>query len=172
MILAVCGLSLLGAAGCDDSVETPEGFAEAGAGPLGFAHPEDWTETPEAESMSDATAQFLAPLDDADSPTGILVFSSPEEGRELDGRVQNAKASYPSTFPDFEVVEETDLEVPGAEGAVLLEFTYTTDADEDAHSFDVITGSEDEEVVFRVAGPEDALDEDLARRIIDTLSFD
>lgn len=171
MISAVCGLALLGAVGCDDSVDVPEGFVEAQAGPARFAHPEDWSEVAEDERIEGAQAQFEAPAGDADTPTGILVFTSPDEGRSLDGRVQNARGSFPTTFTDFEVTGESDLEVSGADGAVLLEFTYATDAGETALSFDVITGTEEDEVVFRVAGPEESLDESLARRIIDTLTL-
>ncbi len=50
--------------------------------------------------------------------------------------------------------------------------TYSTDGNETAHSYDVLTTSEDDETVFRVAGPDDMLDDDLARRIIDTLTFE
>lgn len=171
MISALCGFALLGTAGCDDSVEVPEGFVEAQSGPASFAHPEDWSEVSEGERIADAQAQFEAPAGDADPPTGILVFTSPDEGRSLEGRVQNTKESFPTTFPDFEVTGETDIEVSGAEGAVLLEFTYTTDAGGTARSFDVITGTEEDEVVFRVAGPEGSLDEGLARQIIDTLTL-
>ncbi len=171
MISAVCGLALLGAVGCNDSVEVPEGFVEAQAGPARFAHPEDWSEVSEDERIADAAAHIETPAGDAGTPTGILVFTSPDEGRSLGGRVQNAKGSLLTTFPDFEVTDEGEVEVPGAEGAVLLEFTYTTDAGETAISFDVITGTDDDEVVFRVAGPEESLDESLARQIIDTLTL-
>jgi len=172
MILAALGAVALGASACDGGVEVPAGFVEAEAGPVRFAHPEDWTEADAADRIEGAIAQFQTPTEGDATPAGILVFASPATEAEFEGLVRNDKTSYSNTFSDFDMVDETDIEVAGAEEAVLLEYTYSTDAGENAHSYDVLTVTAEDEAVFRVAGPEDLLDEDLARQIIDTLSFE
>ncbi len=171
MILAICGTAALGLGACNGT-EVPDGFVEAEAGPARFAHPEDWTELDEAGRVEGADAQIEAPSGEGATPAGILVFTEPATGAEFEGLVRNAKTSYSDSFPDFEMVEETDIDVAGAEETVLLEYTYSTDTGETARSYDVLTTSDDDETVFRVAGPEDSLDDGLARQIIDTLTFE
>ncbi len=85
---------------CDSGPEVPDGFTEAAAGPVTFAHPEDWTEG---------------------SPTG------------------------------------------GAD-STLLEYSFDSEG-ASVHSWDVVAeGPDGEQVILRVAGSEDGLDEDTAER--------
>ncbi len=66
---------------------------------------------------------------------------------------------------------QADTEVDGADSATLLEYSFHSEG-APVHSWDVVAeGPDGEQVIFRVAGSEDILDEDTAERILDTLSF-
>lgn len=150
---------------CDSGPEVPDGFTEAATGPVTFAHPEDWTE---GSPTGGAELQIEGP--EGGVQTGIQVFVDDEQGDPA-ARATALAAELRTTFEDFEVVGQTDTEVDGSESATLLEYTFAAEG-ASVHSWDVVAeGPDGEQVIFRVAGSEDGLDEDTAQRILDTLSF-
>ena len=93
-----------------------------------------------------------------------------EEGGSA-ARASALAAELRTTFEDFEVVGQTDTEVDGADSATLLEYSFDSEG-ASVHSWDVVAeGPDGEQVILRVAGSEDGLDEDTAERLLDTLSF-
>ena len=159
--LMVAGLILVA---CDSGPEVPDGFTEAEAGPVTFAHPEEWTE---GSPTGGAELQIEGP----DAGAGVQVFVDDEEGDPA-ARATALAAELRTTFEDFEVVGQSDTEVDGVQSATLLEYTFTRPEGGTIHSWDVLAeGPDGEQVIFRVEGTEDELDEDAVQEIIDTLSF-
>ncbi|MDQ3771342.1 MAG: hypothetical protein M3343_04530 [Actinomycetota bacterium] len=151
--------------GCDSGPEAPDGFTEAAAGPVTFAHPEDWTE---GSPTGGAELQIEGP--EGGVQTGIQVFVDDEAGDSA-ARATALAAELRTTVEDFEVLGQADTEVDGADSAALLEYSFASEGAL-VHSWDVVAeGPDGEQVIFRVAGSEDILDEDTAERILDTLSF-
>ncbi len=166
MARALIGLMMAGfiLVACDSATEVPDGFTEAEAGPVTFAHPENWTE---GSPAGGAELQIEEP----DGDSGVQVFVDNEEGDPA-ARATALAAELRTTFEDFEVVGQSETEVDGAQSATLLEYTFTRPEGGTVHSWDVLAaGSDDEQVIFRVEGTEDELDEDAVQEIIDTLSF-
>ncbi len=169
MARLVIGLMLAGIilAACDSGPEVPDGFAEAQAGPVTFAHPENWSESSPAGG---AELQIEGPASDGGAQTGVQVFVADEEGDPA-ARATALAAELRTTFEEFEVIEQSETEVDGAESATLLEYTFAA-PEGDVHSWDVLAaGPDGEQVIFRVAGSEEDLDEETAQEILDTLSI-
>jgi hypothetical protein len=169
MARALIGLVVAGVllAACDSGTEVPDGFTEAEAGAVTFAHPEDWTE---GSPTGGAELQIEGPEGDGTAQTGVQVFVADEEGDPA-ARATALAAELRTTFDEFEVVEQSETEVDGAESATLLEYTFTT-PEGDVHSWDILAvGPDGEQIIFRVAGSEEDLDEETAQEILDTLSF-
>jgi hypothetical protein len=170
MVRALMGLMVaaLLLPGCDSGAEVPDGFTEAETGPVTFAHPDDWTE---GSATGGAELQIEAPEDEAGAPIGIQVFVDNEEGDPA-ARATALAAELRTTFDDFEVVGQSDTEVDGAESATLLEYTFTRPEGGTVHSWDVLAVAPGgEQVIFRVEGSDDGLDEDTAQEILETLSL-
>jgi hypothetical protein len=170
MARLLIGLSIacLLLAACDSGTEVPDGFTEAEADPVTFAHPEDWSE---GSSTGGAQLQIEASESDGGATTGVQVFVD-EEGGDPAARAAALAAELRTTVEDFEVIEQADTEVDGAESATLLEYSFTT-PDGTAHSWDILAeGPDGEQVIFRVAGNEENLSKDTATQILDTLSFE
>ena len=166
MTRALIGLMMAGfiLVGCDSGPEVPDGFTEAEAGPVTFAHPEEWTE---GSPTGGAELQIEGP----DGENGVQVFVDDEEGDPA-ARATALAAELRTTFEDFDVVGQSDTEVDGAQSATLLEYTFIRPEGGTVHSWDVLAeGSDGEQVIFRVEGSEDDLDEDTVQEILDTLSF-
>lgn len=106
---------------CDSGPEVPDGFTEAAAGPVTFAHPEDWTE---GSPTGGAELQIEGP--DGGAQTGIQVFVDDEQGDSA-ARATALAAELRTTFEDFEVVGQTDTEVDGADSATLLEYSFDSE---------------------------------------------
>ena len=105
-----------------------------------------------------------------DRIAGFSLFVD-EEGGDPAARASALAAELRTTVEDFEVIEQAETEVDGAESATLLEYLFTT-PEGTAHSWDILAeGPDGEQVIFRVAGNEDNLSEDTATQILDTLSF-
>ena len=170
MARLLIGLSLvwLLLASCDSGTEVPDGFTEAEARPVTFAHPEDWSE---GSPTGGAQLQIEASEDEGGARTGVQVFVD-EEGGDPAARASALAAELRTTLDDFEVIEQAETEVDGAKSATLLEYSFST-PEGLGHSWDVLAeGPDGEQVIFRVAGNEDNLSEDTATRILDTLSFE
>jgi len=170
MARLLTGLSILFLllAACESGPEVPDGFTEGEAGPVTFAHPEDWSE---GSPTGGALLQIEAPEDEGGAETGVQVFVD-EEGGDPAARASALAAELRTTLEDFEVTEQAPTEVEGAESATLLEYSFST-PEGTAHSWDVLAeGPDGEQVIFRVAGSEDNLTEETAREILDTLSFE
>ena len=149
---------------CDSGTEVPDGFTEAEAGPVTFAHPENWSE---GSPTGGAELQLEGP----DGGSGVQVFVDDEQGDPA-ARATALAAELRTTFEDFEVVGQSDTEVDGAQSATLLEYTFTRQEGGTVHSWDVLAeGSDDEQVIFRVEGSEGDLDEEEVQEILDSLSF-
>ena len=154
-------------AACDSGTEVPDGFTEAESPPVTFAHPEDWTE---GSPAGGAELQIEGPGDEG-ARSGIQVFVDDEEGDPA-ARATALAAELRTTFEDFEVVGQSETEVDGSESATLLEYTYTRPEGGTVHSWDILAlGPDGDQVIFRVEGAEDDLDEDTAQQILDTLSI-
>ena len=154
-------------AACDSGPEVPDGFTEAEAPPVTFAHPEDWTE---GSPAGGAVLQIEAPGEEG-APSGIQVFLEDEAGDPAAMATAMA-AELRTTFEDFDIVGQSEIEVDGSESATLLEYTYTRPEGGTVHSWDVVAlGPDGEQVIFRVEGAEDDLSEDAANQILDTLSI-
>ena len=152
---------------CDSGAEVPDGFTEAEAGPVTFSHPEDWTES---AATGGAELQIESPGDEG-ARGGVQVFVDDEEGDPA-ARATALAAELRTSFEDFEVVEQSETEVDGAQSATLLEYTFTGVEGATIHSWDVLAaGSDGEQVIFRVAGSEEDLDEATAREILETLNL-
>lgn len=165
MGLLMAGLLL---AACDSGTEVPDGFTEAESNPVTFAHPEDWSE---GSATGGAQLQIVAPENEGGAQTGVQVFVD-EEGGDPAARATALAAELRTTVEGFEVIEQADTEVDGAESATLLEYSFTT-PEGTAHSWDVLAeGPDGEQVIFRVAGGEDTIDEATAQEILGTLSFE
>ncbi|MPZ91374.1 MAG: hypothetical protein GEU68_07065 [Actinobacteria bacterium] len=163
--LVMAGLLLTG---CDSGPEVPDGFTEAEAGPVTFAHPEDWRE---GSPTGGAELQIEGPEGTGGARTGLQVFVADEAGDPA-ARATALAAELRSSFEEFEVVGQSDTEVDGAQAATLLEYTFTRPEGGTVHSWDVLAeGPGGEHVIFRVEGSEEDLDEDTAQEILDTLSF-
>ncbi|CAN5650985.1 hypothetical protein BH20ACT23_BH20ACT23_14670 [soil metagenome] len=169
MMRALIGLMVAGLvlAACDSGPDVPDGFTGAEAGPVTFAHPEDWSE---GSPTGGAELQIEGPESAGGTQTGVQVFVADEEGDPA-ARATALAAELRTTFEEFEVVEQSETDVDGAESATLLEYTFAA-PEGDVHSWDILAaGPEGEQVIFRVAGSEGDLDEDTAQQILDTLSF-
>jgi len=163
-VLLLSGVLL---AACNSGTEVPDGFTEAEAGPVTFAHPEDWSET---SATGGAALQIEGPSA-AGVQTGVQVFVD-EQGGDPAARASALAAALRTSFEDFEVNEQTESEVEGAEAATLLEYTFAADGTT-VRSYDVLAeGPDGDQIIFRVAGAENDLDADTAGEIIDTLSFE
>ena len=159
----IAGLAL---GACDSGTEVPDGFTEAEAGPVAFAHPEDWTE---GSPTGGAELQIEGPESEGGTQTGVQVFVDEGEGDPA-ARAAALAAELRTSFEDFEVVEQTETEVDGADSATLLEYTFAGPNGDTVRSWDVVAaGSDGEQVIFRVAGSEGDLDEDTAQQIVGTL---
>ena len=153
---------------CNSGPEVPDGFTEAETGPVTFAHPEDWSE---GSPSGGAQLQIEASEDEGGATTGVQVFVDEEEGGDPAARATALAAELRTSVEDFEVIEQAETEVDGAESATLLEYSFST-PEGTAHSWDILAeGPDGEQVIFRVAGNEDNLSEDTASQILDTLSF-
>jgi hypothetical protein len=167
-LLIALSIACLLLAACDSGTEVPDGFTEAEADPVTFAHPDDWSE---GSPTGGAELQIVAPENEGGETTGVQVFVD-EEGGDPAARATALAAELRTTVEDFEVIEQSDTEVDGAESATLLEYSFTA-PEGTAHSWDVLAeGPDGEQVIFRVAGNDDNLADDTARRILDTLSFE
>ena len=168
MARLLIGLSIacLFFAACDSGTEVPDGFTEAESDPVTFAHPEDWSE---GSPAGGAQLQIEA---SEGATTGVQVFVDDEEGGDTAARATALAAELRTSVEDFEVIEQAEAEVDGAESATLLEYSFTT-PDGTAHSWDVLAeGPDGDQIIFRVAGNEDDLSEETATQILDTLSFE
>jgi hypothetical protein len=155
-------------AACDSGTEVPDGFTEAEADLVTFAHPQDWSE---GSATGGAKLQIVAPDDEGGETTGVQVFVDDESGDPA-ARATALAAEVRTSVEDFEVIEQADTEVNGAERATLLEYSFTT-PEGTVHSWDILAeGPDGEHVIFRVAGNEDDLSEATAGQILDTLSFE
>ena len=152
---------------CNSGPEVPDGFIEAEASPVTFAHPDSWSA---GSPSGGAQLQIEASEDEGGATTGVQVFVD-EEGGDPAARASALAAELRTTVEDFEVIEQAETEVDGAESATLLEYSFTT-PEGTAHSWDILAeGPDGEQVIFRVAGNEDNLSEETATQILDTLSF-
>lgn len=166
MARALIGLMMAGVllAACDSGPEVPDGFTEAEAGPVTFAHPEDWTDR-------SPTGGAELQIEGSGAQMGVQVFVDEEEGDPA-ARATALAAELRTTFEDFEVVQQSEVEVDGAQSATLLEYTFTRPEGGTVHSWDLLAaGPDGEQVIFRVEGSEEDLDEDTAQEILDTLSL-
>ena len=165
IVLLLSGVLL---AACNSGTEVPDGFTEAEAGPVTFAHPEDWSET---SATGGAALQIEGPSGAGGVQTGVQVFVD-EQGGDPAARASALAAALRTSFEDFEVTEQTESEVEGAEAATLLEYTFDADGTT-VRSYDVLAeGPDGDQIIFRVAGAENELDADTAGEIIDTLSLE
>ena len=171
MARLLIGLSIacLFLAACDSGTEVPDGFTEAESDPVTFAHPEDWSE---GSPTGGAQLQIDASEGDGGATTGVQVFVDEEEGGDTAARATALSAELRTSVEDFQVIEQAEAEVDGAESATLLEYSFTT-PDGTGHSWDILAeGPDGDQVIFRVAGNEDDLSEETATQILDTLSFE
>ena len=90
---------------CDSGPEVPDGFTEAAAGPVTFAHPEDWTE---GSPTGGAELQIEGP--DGGAQTGIQVFVDDEQGDPA-ARATALAAELRTTVEDFEVAGQADTQL-------------------------------------------------------------
>jgi hypothetical protein len=149
---------------CDSGPEIPEGWQEAETGPVTFAHPQEWNE---GSAEGGAALQIEGP----ESGTGIQVFVSEEEGDSA-ARATALVAELRTTLQGFELSEQTETEVDNAESATLLEYSFDDDEGSSANSWDIVAeGPGGEQIIFRVAGGEDDLDDDTAQQVLDSLSL-
>jgi hypothetical protein len=170
MARLLIGLSILSLllVSCNSGPEVPDGFTEAEASPVTFAHPEDWSE---GSPSGGAQLQIEASEEVGGATTGVQVFVDEEEGGDPSARATALAAELRTSVEDFEVIEQAETEVDGAESATLLEYSFST-PEGTAHSWDILAeGPDGEQVIFRVAGNEDNLSQETATQILDTLSF-
>jgi hypothetical protein len=150
--------------GCNSGPEIPEGWQEAETGPVAFAHPQGWNE---GSAEGGAALQIEGP----ESGTGIQVFVSEQEGDSA-ARATALVAELRTTLQGFELAEQTETEVDNAESATLLEYSFDGDDGGSVHSWDIVAEApEGEQIIFRVAGGEDDLDDDTAQQVLDSLSL-
>lgn len=157
---------------CPSASGMLEGFERTTVGPVTFGRPGGWEQGPDDQVMGRATAQFDAPAGDTDPVGAIVVFTDRDYGGEFELEVDTALESYRLSFQGFELENREAVDFDGAEEAVMVEYRYRTDADEPARSSDLfIRSGATDDVLLRVAGLDERLDAEQARRVIDTVAI-
>ena len=127
---ALCALALL-AAGCggDDDAPppVPQGFVVEQGREWTFARPRDWSPIEAEPTPGKELLGFQSGLGPAGLPAQVGLGTNPRYGNELGQAVQLAKEQSEIKYPGYEVLDERELELAGADA-------YRIDAEYD--SFD------------------------------------
>ena len=172
VVVFALALLVVGCSGDGEGLKVPDGFVKAGvSGVVDLAHPATWRQVPPAKLANAPKLQVEAPEQRDGLPlSAVQVFHTEvDPATDLEAWVALQLADNRLQLPEYKVVGQRDLEVPGAAGAKLVENTYSAvRSGVSLHGFDVITlDGKGNAVKVIVAGVE--VDRAVAQRIIDTV---
>jgi hypothetical protein len=168
------GVVLVLVAGCtDDGV--PEGWQRFDAGGLRGAHPATWQPQDEQRrGWPEAAMEVVGPT--AGRPLGpvLVVYAEDVDVPTVEERAAIVTRRMESEL-GAELLERTELRVPGAGEGLVMEFVFDAEAEDTqkpvpSRQFEVVLDAEDgRSFDMLLGGPVDVLDHSVASGVLDSL---
>jgi hypothetical protein len=159
--LVVLGTVMTGCRGGGGEVEVPDGWQTATFEGGSVSVPDDWQP---GDPVGSEVVNLVGPDTEAGPGPGVRVRVTDRDAAPFDAVLQLAATSLAAQFEDLAQRGERDVDVPGAEEARVVEYSYivATDTGELTVREQMLVAwyGEDRQLQLRVEAPEDVFDAD------------
>ena len=180
MVAALLALAL-GGCGSDDeqgAPAAPEGWRVNESKWFAFSHPPDWTartRPAQTGNPGETVTELTAPRSGSEPLAVVVVGATPKYGSGFRGLLEANESNALVRFSGARVVDERDLDLPGAKDAKLIERELAPGSGAGAPTvplriFDVVALSEDDTAVNMAAQVKAAdVDRSRVKQVLDSL---